>query len=222
MKVIVVGCGRLGAELAYRLFRSGQEVSLIDQNGVAFNALPADFEGRLHEGDALNRDVLHRAGVEHADALLAATGSDSLNAVIAHVARQVYNVPRVVARNYDYRNRPIYETFGVQIVSAASWGAQRMEELVYHSDVRTVFSAGNGEVEVYEATILAAWDGHRVADLLHSAGSVVISVTRAGRSMLPEAEMVLHTDDIVLFGATVEGVEAIRERMGLVRQEVRR
>jgi branched-chain amino acid aminotransferase len=71
MKVIVVGCGRFGSELAYRLYKSGHEVAIVDAIPEAFNILPVDFRGRLIEGDALNQDVLHRAGIEHADALAA-------------------------------------------------------------------------------------------------------------------------------------------------------
>ncbi len=62
MKVIVIGCGRLGAELAYNLFKRGHDVSVIDNVPASFNNLPADFQGRLNEGEALSQDVLHRAG----------------------------------------------------------------------------------------------------------------------------------------------------------------
>ena len=143
----------LGAELAYNLFKRGHDVSVIDNVPASFNNLPADFQGRLNEGEALSQDVLHRAGIEKADAVAAVTNSDALNAVVAYVAKTVYKVPNVLARNYDPRTREIFESFGLQTVSSTSWGAQRMEELIFHSDVRTVFSAGNGEVELYEVVI---------------------------------------------------------------------
>ena len=88
---------------------------------------------------------------ERADAVAVVTDLDVLNAVVGHLARTYYHVPNVIVRNTDPRYRPILEAFGLQVVSAFSWGAQRIEEMIYHADVRAVFSAGNGEVEVYEA-----------------------------------------------------------------------
>src|SRR5512142_1445210 len=138
MRVIVVGCGRIGSELAYRLYRKGHEVAVIDSVGAAFNNLHPDFRGRTVEGEALGQDVLHRAGIEHADGLAAVTSIDSLNAVVAHVARTVYDVPHVVVRNFDPDWRPLHESFGLQIISSTSWGAQRIEELLYHEEMRLI------------------------------------------------------------------------------------
>jgi trk system potassium uptake protein TrkA len=215
MKVVIVGCGRLGAELASRLFQRGHEVSVVDADEAAFSKLPANFEGRLNEGDAINRDVLHRAGVERADALAAVTDSDVLNAVVGHLARSYYNVPNVVVRNHDPRYRPLLEAFDLQVVSALSWGAQRVEELIYDVDTRAVFSAGNGEVEIYEVAIPAEWSGRTVGDLVSSMTNIPVSVTRAGRAMLPTSNMVLEIGDVVHVSATLEGIEALRNHMGL-------
>lgn len=213
MKVLIVGCGRLGAELAGRLFQRGHEVSVIDIDEKSFAKLPSNFEGRLSEGEAINRDVLHRAGIERADAVAAVTDSDVLNAVVGHLARSYYNVQNVVVRNYDPRYRPIIEAFGLQLISSLSWGAQRIEEMIYHGDVNAVFSAGNGEVEVYEITVPDAWSGHTVGEIISPDTSVAVSVTRAGRAMLPSPNMVLETSDIIHVSATLEGIESLRARM---------
>jgi trk system potassium uptake protein TrkA len=213
MKVIVIGCGRLGAELAYNLFKRGHEVSVIDIVPASFNNLPADFQGRLNEGEALSQDVLHRAGVEKADAVAAVTNSDALNAVVAYVAKAVYKVPNVLARNYDPHTREIFESFGLQTVSSTSWGAQRMEELIFHSDVRTVFSAGNGEVELYEVVISEPWDGKTFNDLIDCEDCLPVSLTRAGRAIIPSRQTTLQTGDLALISATFEGIESLRRRL---------
>lgn len=213
MRVLVVGCGRLGAELAGRLFQRGHEVSVIDIDEKSFAKLPSNFEGRLSEGEAINRDVLHRAGIERADAVAAVTDSDVLNAVVGHLARSFYNVPNVVVRNYDPRYRPIIEAFGLQLISSLSWGAQRIEEMIYHGDVKAVFSAGNGEVEVYEIGVPEAWSGQTVADLFSSDACMAVSITRAGKAVLPVANMVLESGDVVHISATLEGIDALRKRL---------
>lgn len=213
MKVIVIGCGRLGAELAYNLFKRGHDVSVIDNVPASFNNLPADFQGRLNEGEALSQDVLHRAGIEKADAVAAVTNSDALNTVAAYVAKSVYKVPSVLARNYDPRTREIFEYFGLQTVSSTSWGAQRMEELIFHSDVRTVFSSGNGEVELYEVVITDQWDGKTFNDLIDCEDCLPVSLTRAGRATIPSRDSKIRAGDIALISATFEGIEGLRRRL---------
>jgi trk system potassium uptake protein TrkA len=213
MRIVIVGSGRMGAELARRLFQRGHEISVIDSEQAAFTHLPADFEGRINEGEAINRDVLHRSGIERADAVAAVTDSDVLNAVVGHLARAYYRIPNVVVRNTDPRYRPILEGFGLQLISALSWGAQRIEEMIYHADVRAVFSAGNGEVEVYEVAVPEAWNGRPVRDLIGGNECVPVSITRAGRAELPSPDTLLETGDVLHVSATLEGVEALRKRV---------
>ena len=118
MFVIVVGCGRVGSELAFRLFQAGHQVAVIDEVGKSFEALHPDYRGRTIEGEVLSEEVLKRSGIESADGLAAVTNSDSVNAVVGHVARTVYNVPNVVVRNYNPRWLPMHDAFGLQVVSS--------------------------------------------------------------------------------------------------------
>lgn len=210
MKVVIIGCGRLGADLAYRLFQRGFEVSVIDLNQAAFNNLPNDFEGRLNEGDAMNQDVLHRAGIENADAVAVVTDSDPLNAILGHLAREEYNITNVVVRNYDPNFKQLLEAFELQFVSASLWGAQRVEELLSHGEVRAVFSAGNGEVEIYEFVIPESWAGRKISELATGENARSVSLTRSGRAMLPHPEDILQEGDLLLVSATFEGAEDMR------------
>ena len=213
MHVIVVGCGRLGAELASRLDQQGHKVVVVDPNGSAFQNLPQDFRGRTVEGEVLNGDVLSRLGIERADGLAAVTNSDTLNAVVAHTARTVYHTPNVVVRNYDSRWRAMHEAFGVQVISSTIWGAQRIEELLYYATIRTVFSAGNGEVEIYEFTVPEAWSGQPLQELLPPDGCLAVALTRAGRAILPSPDSRLESGDVLNLSATLQGITALRSRM---------
>jgi trk system potassium uptake protein TrkA len=214
MNVIVVGCGRVGAHLAYRLAQKRHQVTVIDQDLAAFDNLPSDFGGRTVEGEVLAQGVLHRAGIEHVDGLAAVSNSDSLNAVVAHLARITYQVPQVVVRNYDPRWRSLQEAFGFQVVSSASWGAQRLEDLLFGADLRSVFTAGNGEVAIYEFSVPDSWHGRTLQELLLPTGCVPAALTRAGRAILPSHNAVLEAHDVVHISATLEGVEALRNQLG--------
>ncbi|MEW5830218.1 MAG: NAD-binding protein [Chloroflexota bacterium] len=214
MNIIVVGCGRVGAELSYRLFKSGHRVVVVDQNPDAFNRLKPDFRGRTVEGEALSLDVLTRAGIEQTDALAVVTNSDTHNAVVAHAARVIFEVPNVIARNYDPRLRPMLEAFGLHIVGSSNWGAQRIEELLTNPENRILFSAGNGEVEVYEILIPENWNDRTCSELVSPEPPCLpVALTRAGRAVLPKADTRLSAGDILNVSTNFEGITALRARL---------
>lgn len=207
MNFIVIGCGRVGAELSHHLFKSGHQVVVVDVNKQAFNRLPPDFRGRTLEGEGLAENVLERAGAREADGLAAVTNSDALNAVVSHVAREFFNVPVVVARNYDPSLRGLIEAFGLQTVGSTIWGAQRVEEMLINPKEKVVYSAGNGEVEIYEIRIPQSWNDRTLDELVGSIKKCrPVALTRAGRSFLPDADTKLHTDDLLNISSTFEGI----------------
>ena len=214
MNFFVIGCGRVGSELAFRLYKNGHKVVVIDKNREALNGLPPEFRGRTIEGDVLVEQMLERAGITEADGLAAVTNSDTLNAVVAHIARSLYQVPIVVVRNYDPAMLPVLEAFGLQVVSSTSWGAQRIQELLLDPSFRTIFSAGNGEVEVYEMLITPPWDGKSLGDLLRgNPDCLPVALTRAGRALLPNTETVLQAGDLLNVSATFAGIKGLRSHL---------
>lgn len=214
MNFIIVGCGRVGAELSHHLFKRGHQVVAVDSNKEAFNRLHPDFRGRTLEGEGLAESVLERAGIREADGLAAVTNSDTLNAVVAHTAREFYNVPVVVARNYDPNLRSVLEAFGLQIVGSTFWGAQRVEELLMNPLQKMVYSAGNGEVEVYEVRIPEEWNGRTLGELLDPLKQCYpVALSRAGRAFLPDAGMKLQTGDLLNVSSTFEGIGALTVRL---------
>jgi len=215
MNIVIVGCGRVGAELAFRLYQRGNRVSVIDHAPSAFDNLNPDFRGHLVEGEALNRDVLMRAGIEYAAGFAAVTNSDPLNAVVANLVRNVYKIPNVVARNYDPRWRSLYEDFEIQVVSSSSWGAQRIEEMLYYPEIRCVYSAGNGEVEIYEFSIPPIWEGRRFSELVLGPECRPVAITRAGRATLPTEDHTLEPGDIAVVSGTLNGIRKLRQRLSL-------
>lgn len=212
MKVIIVGCGRLGVVLTQRLLLKKADITVVDSVKAAFTHLPPDFEGQTVEGDALNQDVLLRAGIDKADALVAVTNCDPLNAVVAHIARTVFNVPHVVVRNFDPKWRDLHEKFGFQVISSTSWGAQRIEELIENAEVRVVYSAGNGEVEIFEFEVPDSLAGKPLSEFV-SDNCIPVSLTRAGKAVLPQLDMILEKDDMVQISATNAGAKKIYDRL---------
>lgn len=214
MNFFVIGCGRVGSELAFRLYKNGHKVVVMDINRDALNSLSPEFRGRIIEGDVLAEKVLERAGISEADGIATVTNSDTLNAVVGHIAHTIYKVPIVVARNYDPVMLPVLEAFGCNTVSSTSWGAQRIQELLLDPSFRTIFSAGNGEVEIYEILVPLTWAGKSLRDLLRDIPDCLpVALTRAGRALLPDSETALQAADILNVSATFAGIKALRAYM---------
>jgi trk system potassium uptake protein TrkA len=213
MYAIIVGCGRVGSELAMLLSGRGHEVTIIDHVGSSFSHLDPAWRGRTIEAEAMAEGVLERAGVARADALASVTNSDAVNAVVAHVALTVYRVPSVVSRNYDPRWRPLHEAMGLRTVSSTAWGAQRVEELLESRRVRPVFSAGNGEVELYELDVPPAWESRPLSELVDGVPCTVMSLTHAGRAALAGRDTALHAGDLIHVGASLDGAGQLRARL---------
>lgn len=218
MNVIIVGCGRVGMELANSLYKENF-VSIIDNRPQAFDRLGEDFRGRTVQGEALDRAVLQRAGIETADALAAVTTSDNVNVIVGRMARDLYHIKQVVTRVYNPRRIPIYEKFGLQTVSSSTWGAQRIEQLILHPGVQSVFSAGNGEVQLYEISIPTTWTGKTLMDLLSLHEAIPTSLVRGGQAFLPEKTAVLQENDVLHVSATLAGVAELRQRLQMSGKE---
>ena len=116
MNIIIVGCGRVGVELALALHHK-HLVIMIDRNAQSFDRLGLHFSGRTVQGHAMDRIVLERAGIETANALAAVTSSDNVNVIVSRIARDIYHINHVVARVYNPRRAFIYEKLNLQTVS---------------------------------------------------------------------------------------------------------
>ncbi len=196
MKILIVGCGRVGAELAMSISHHGHDVTIVDQNPGAFERLASDFKGRTVQGIAFDRAVLERAGIESADAFAATTSSDHANIVAAKVARDIFHVPNVVARIYNPAQREVYERLGLQTVTSSSWGAQRIEQLLLHPGLIDMETIGHGEVKLLEVQVPTRWVGKPIESVLDGR-VIVFAVTRAGRAFVPQTGDTFKASDLV-------------------------
>ncbi len=212
MNIVVVGCGRIGAALAHRLFENGHQVTVVDHVDEAFSNLPDGFRGRTITGDVLSEDVLARTNMDQADAVAVVTNSDTLNAVLAHVAKTVFHVPNVVVRNFDPRRRPLQEAFGLELISSTSWGVERVEELLVHPGMRSLFSVGHGEARVYEIRIGPSQAGTTIADLLPTGEALPVALSRNGRGLLANPDTLLEAGDVLYVSASSTGGAALAQR----------
>ncbi len=120
MKVVIVGCGRVGSTLARQLDTMGHDVTIVDERVAAFDRLGEDFGGNMVVGTGIDESVLRRAGIEQADCFASVTNGDNRNIMAAQVAKVVFNVPRVITRIYDPIREQTYREFGMETICSTT------------------------------------------------------------------------------------------------------
>ena len=134
MFVLIMGCGRLGAELAALLEGDGHEVTILDVDKYAFDHLAPDFKGHRVLGDGTDQDTLRRAGAERADAFIAATRGDNRNALASQVARHVFNIKRVGSVIFDPIREEVYHGLGLRTINPTKIEARLLRESIERED----------------------------------------------------------------------------------------
>jgi trk system potassium uptake protein TrkA len=215
LKIIVIGCGRMGSGLAQALSVQGHAVTVVDADPASFGRLGLSFKGRTVPGNAIDRETLLGAGMERADGLAAVTASDEANVVAARLAMQVFRVPRVVARLYDPRKAEIYRRLGLHTITPVTWGIHRMAELLCYSRLDTVVSLGSGEVDVVETEVPLLLVGRTVTELTVTGETQVVTISRAGKTFLPTQATVFHKGDLVHMAVLVSSADRLRKLLGL-------
>ena len=130
MKVVIMGCGRVGAALATMLDADGHDVTVLDVRQEAFRRLPPEFKGRRHTGNGIDQDVLARIGLAQADAFVATTQGDNRNVMATQMAKHVFGVRRTLCRIYDPIREEIYRGLGLETISPTLVGARMLKELL--------------------------------------------------------------------------------------------
>lgn len=202
MYVIVAGGGKVGANVARSLLRMRHEVTLIEQRPYRYERLEEEFEHQVLLGDATELHVLERAGIARPpDLVLAVTGDDEDNLVICQIAREGYNVPKVIARVNDPRNQAHFELLGItQTVCATSNILGLVEHEVPEHELVHLLELRNENLEIVEVLIEggAPCAGKRIDKLNLPDGARVISVVRAGVAQIADGDTEIRAGDQVL------------------------
>ena len=168
-----MGCGRVGSSVADGLSRIGHDVAVIDSDSTAFSRLSPDFAGERVLGMGFDRDVLLRAGIEEADAFAAVSSGDNSNIISARLAREIFRVPRVVARIYDAKRAEVYERLGIPTIATVPWTTDRLLNALTRDTETTKWRDPTGTVAVAEVALHEDWVGHRATDLETATGARV-------------------------------------------------
>ena len=211
MRVIIVGCGRVGSELANALSAERHEVVVIDLNPLSFGRLSREFEGRMLTGVGFDRDTLLKADIEGAQALAASTDSDNVNIVVAVTAKETFNVPHVVARIYDPQVAEIYRREGIPTVTPTIWAANTMKTMIVHPPLASLSTCGSGEVQFLTVEVPNALAGRTVQDFTLPGEALVGAVVRRGQAMIATTNTRLEAGDVLHITAAVAAIPKLEK-----------
>jgi trk system potassium uptake protein TrkA len=215
MKFIIIGCGRMGVGLARLLISRGHTVTVVDKDSIAIERMGGSFQGQKIVGSGFDRRVLLQAGIERVDGLAAVMNNDDANLVAARLARHVFRVPKVAARLYDPRKVDVYNRLGVQVVATIPWTVNRFADLLSYSEMDTILSLGNGEVEIVEIEAPALLVGRKVGAVAIPGEVHVIAISRKGRTLLPTSETVFQKGDAVHIALLAASSERLKTMLSL-------
>jgi len=215
MKIMIIGCGRQGAELAKTLSLNGLEITVVDNDPSAFERLGSSFGGQVILGNGMDRDILLKGGIEQADGMAVLTASDEVNIVVARLARQVFTVPRVVARVHDPLKARIYERLGLMTVTPVMLGTQRFRELLTFSPLSPIKRLGNGEVGIIEMEVPPGLVGRTVNELTVPGEIQVTAITRGNKTEIPMSGAVFQEKDIIHMAVESGSTNRLKALLGM-------
>jgi trk system potassium uptake protein TrkA len=195
--VVIMGCGRVGSQLARSLEGLGHDVAVIDRDAGAFRRLPVEFSGRRVNGVGFDRDTLVEAGIEQAQAFAAVSNGDNSNIISARVARETFGVENVVARIYDARRAEVYEKLGIPTVATVRWTADQVLRRLLPQGLLSQYRDPSGRVILAEVAVAPEWIGSRLSALEEAAGVRAVFLTRLGVAQLPGPATVIQEGDLV-------------------------
>jgi trk system potassium uptake protein TrkA len=211
MKIVVVGCGRVGSSLATSLDEQGHDVVVLDKNPAAFRRLPETWGGKTIAGFGFDRDRLIEAGAKTADALAAVTSGDNSNILTARIARENFQIANVVARIYDPRRAEIYQRLGIPTVATVTWTIEQVTRKLFPNHAISEWSDPTGEISLVERIIPAGWCGKKLELLEKETDARIIAVVRANQSFIGHHDLLGQEGDTLYLAVNRASAAAVED-----------
>ncbi len=199
MHCVIMGCGRVGAELTVQLSQQGHSVAIIDKRREAFDRLPPGFDAKTIVGIGFDREKLEAAGIKEAGAFIAVSNGDNSNIVSARVAREHYHVDKVIARIYDPRRAEIYERLNIPTIATVRWAAKQVQYLLFHGKETMRDALAGGSLLHLQIEIPDHFVGKKISSVTSDGQVEVIGVDRGGTGFIPKDDSTFQDGDVVHF-----------------------
>jgi trk system potassium uptake protein TrkA len=209
MRVVIMGCGRVGVFLTQELVKAGHDVAVIDKREAAFDRMPPGFEARTVVGLGFDREVLEEAGIKEAEAFIAVSSGDNSNIVSARVAREHYHVPNVIARIYDPMRAEIYERLNIPTVASVRWAVKQIMLMLTHTREELKESLAGGDLLRMRVEVPKHLVGKPVTTLSLDRKVLVAGVERGGSGFIPAGASTFQQGDVAQLIVHREAMEQL-------------
>jgi trk system potassium uptake protein TrkA len=213
LHVVVIGCGRVGSELAGALVQGGHTVAVVDKNARAFRRLGPDYGGTTVVGFGFDRDHLAQAGIEQAGAFASVTNGDNSNILCARIARETYGIEHVVARIYDPRRALIYQRLGIPTVATVAWTTDQVLRRLLPGETSHDWVDPTGRIGLVERAIPAKAIGRKLAKLNRPGRFWLTAVTRFGQAQVVTSDLIGQEGDVLVFVSEMNGLEELQKHI---------
>jgi trk system potassium uptake protein TrkA len=219
MYVVIVGCGRVGAQVATLLSEEGHNVVVVDKNSESFKRLGTSFNGLTVLGNGFELEVLKQCGIDRADAFCSLTNGDNTNIMASQIAKKIFNVPRVIARVYDSARAHIYESLGLEVLSGTVLFAAMIRDKLMDKHLSS-FLIETGDLGVIELDVTAPLAGKTVSDVTIPNEFIVCTVVKHcdqhGRDILiPLSDTHLEKGDKIYGIVRTGAIDKIKKMFGM-------
>ncbi len=214
MYIIIVGCGRVGSQLAVILSEEKHDVVIIDKDQNSFRRLGETFNGLTMCGNGINPDFLKTAGIERADAVCVLTNGDNTNLITAQVAKKIFKVPKVFARVYDPKRAEIFSSVGVEIISGTVLIASMVRDKIMDAQFSS-YLIESKELIVIKIEIKKHHIGKTVGELNITDEFSVITMLKKGKTILPQLSTKIEKEDVVFALVKMDKLEQVKKKLGI-------
>uniref|UniRef100_UPI003593B069 potassium channel family protein n=1 Tax=Herbivorax sp. ANBcel31 TaxID=3069754 RepID=UPI003593B069 len=198
MHVIIIGCGKVGSRFAHVLSEEGHDVVIIDSDSNSFKALPTDFNGITLTGVPIDQDILKQAGIKTADALAAVTPSDNVNIMACQVAKEIFKVPKVIARIYNPTREHVFHQFGLKTICPTDITVDVIKSIMIGKEDIHRQTIGNSMIFYKQKKVSNINIGKKLKSMKSSENSHLFGVIRNGEFNFANPNFVLEKSDILV------------------------
>ncbi len=214
MFVVIVGCGRVGSELAKLLSSEGHDVVVIDKSPASLERLGNTFNGVALVGNGFNPGLLKQINIERADVFCAVTNGDNTNLVAAQVAKKIFRVPKVIARVYDPQRAHIFTALGMDVISGTILFASMLRDKIVESRFSSylIESKDLGVIEIEVKNDLA---GRKICDVSIPGEFLVAAIRKVHGVVIPDGNTVLEKGDTLMSVVRVASLDMVKKKFKL-------
>lgn len=213
MFITILGCSRIGRMLAEDLVVEGHNVTIVDKDSEELQALGSGFNGRIIEGIGIDEEVLVRAGIKEADIFIAVSEEDNINIMAAQIAKQLFNVKKVIARVYKGEINEFYEEQGIEIIHPFKDAADRIKNQIIYPKFQVIGELSDEKLLIIRVVASKSLSNRRVVDLDILGQLKIIHMKRKNSYFIPLPNEVIKEEDILTMSVKEDAIKVLERLM---------